>query len=1039
MKRFFASLTILLVFALYAETLHEWFDGSQIGLFECHEGYETVRGAYDRFFFGKDETGKHLAWEFRRKTGDAPYNLELVFAPYGFMPAQRIMVEIRNTGETHASLQLRLGNYSEKEACGSKYWVWASPSQTVCNDGRWTTLIFDYDGHWNPSEPKLAPTLVGPINRLDIIALQNKPNVLNHLEIRRIYTQDACDPQLTRPFDLPAELPAGGTFAFPETIVGFGLQGHAPFEDRARLEFVPAEEIPGQIPVECLLKDRENILLPTTLEWRIPTQEVRLSRYFFNGRYRVLLHCGEGVVELGETTIANGVPRNGLTAFSVKEWQGAPTVFRENSVLPMVMKCTFVHGGANRGPQLFSDAGVELFSFDATPTENSSMLHSFCTNCAPGVYDYRQLDERIMGYLDVNPNALLMPRLTINAPQWWMQEHPEAQVVVEDADGSRRVLLYNYGKMVPSWASPEWQEYCRDSLRRMVAHIAAAPYASQVLGLFLCSGTTQEWMQWGNNERECPDYSLAAQKGFREYLREKYGTDENLRSAWHDAGASLDTASLPTRKERYATDPAHLDLRNPDCPADRKCVDYFQWNGEMTAGVIAGFSQAIKDASDNRMLTGAFYGYLLELCGSDRLVNSGHLGFAKLQQCTALDFLAAPTGYCFRQPGGAGICYQMAPAASLKLHNKFWWKEMDIRTHTTDAPSGYAGKADTLEEDFLQQDKEAVQSLCAGHGHWWLDVGYINFESPELMAHIKKLVGVMKEAFDRCDRTSEAQIAMILDEDSYAWGRVPSAPMVDNSTYQLPFLERVGATVEYYSSSDLENLPDRIRLVILATMAAPKPEMAKALERLRSDGRVILSFHAPGIFPSDSALTAEESLQKFSGFPIRLVNRVENDYARRVGDGTCFPKQTDGEVMAMTYWAPRKHALSPVPTVAEERLDARSHVIARYPNGDAAGAFRQADDHTDVFLALPYVDREFFRTLAQQAGVHFHVDTPDQVWATRGMVGICVKAAGDRVVHLKRACTVRDALTDEHFTTDARGDAVIPFAQGSTRLLLYEE
>lgn len=280
---------------------------------------------------------------------------------------------------------------------------------------------------------------------------------------------------------------------------------------------------------------------------------------------------------------------------------------------------------------------------------------------------------------------------------------------------------------------------------------------------------------------------------------------------------------------------------------------------------------------------------------------------------------------------------------------------------------------------------------------------------------------------------------MILDEDSYAWGRVPSAPMVDNSTYQLPFLERVGATVEYYSSSDLENLPDRIRLVILATMAAPKPEMAKALERLRSDGRVILSFHAPGIFPSDSALTAEESLQKFSGFPIRLVNRVENDYARRVGDGTCFPKQTDGEVMAMTYWAPRKHALSPVPTVAEERLDARSHVIARYPNGDAAGAFRQADDHTDVFLALPYVDREFFRTLAQQAGVHFHVDTPDQVWATRGMVGICVKAAGDRVVHLKRACTVRDALTDEHFTTDARGDAVIPFAQGSTRLLLYEE
>ena len=125
----------------------------------------------------------------------------------------------------------------------------------------------------------------------------------------------------------------------------------------------------------------------------------------------------------------------------------------------------------------------------------------------------------------------------------------------------------------------------------------------------------------------------------------------------------------------------------------------------MTAETIAGLCQAVKEASQGRMLTGAFYGYLLELCGSERLVNSGHLGFGKLLESPAVDFLAAPTGYCFREAGGAGIPYQMAPTASLRLHGKFWWVEMDVRTSDTHAPPGYAGKGRNVQEDLLSKTR----------------------------------------------------------------------------------------------------------------------------------------------------------------------------------------------------------------------------------------------------------------------------------------------------------------------------------------------
>ncbi|MGN0866789.1 MAG: beta-galactosidase [Oligosphaeraceae bacterium] len=1029
------TLGILLGFPAWgAENLRVWFDGTQTGLFEVHEGRGICQGKGEGLFLGEAPSRHALAWRFLLPAGGSPENVELVFSPQEFLPGEILVMEARNLGTETLRFQARLANYGEGFACGNAFRVWASPySRELPADGAWHRLEYPWDARtWLPGDPEF-PTPVGPLNRIDFIAVGVAAGVPLDVEIRQIATRDSvpCVPVPDPAWKLPPVLPAGEPLELPGCTVSF--QGRTPIENRCRLLLHPLTAPSGQCPVECPLEDVER----EATAWRIPPQSVPLTPYLFDGRYQVSLLCGEGECVLGEAEVTQGVSPSGLAEFRRGVWKGGPMVFQGETPLPMVMKATFVHGGEHRGPRLFSRLGVDQFSFDATATDNTTMLHCACVNPAPGVYDYRQLDQRVMDYLAVNPHAYLLPRVYLSAPAWWLQRHPDAQVRFSDNEGHLFVSHAHFGRPLPSWSSPEWRDYAADSLRRLVDHIARAPYASRIMGLFLCSGVTQEWMQWGDSSPYMGDYSPAAQGAFRQWLREKYGDDQGLRRAWGDPEASLSTVTLPTRAQRERILPESLDLRSPRDAADRKCVDHALWNGEMTAATIAQMCRAVKEASQGRLLAGAFYGYLLELCGSQRLVNSGHLGFGQLLDCPDVDFLAAPTGYCFREPGGAGIPYQMSPTASLRLHDKFWWVEMDVRTAATNAPPGYAGKGGNVEEDILQQDKEAIHSLCSGYAQWWLDVGYLNFEDETLQNHLARLVPLLKEGMLQWDRTSRAQIAMVLQEEAYAWGRLPNAMMVDGTTYQLSFLERLGAPVEYYSARDLGRLPDRIRLVILPQLLLDAPEIRQALETLRGQGRVIVTYHFPGLLAGEEAQPAESEL---SGIPVRLAFRREEGTPRRVADGWLFGPQDQGRSLKMSYWAPRKNALAPVPVVREELLSADCRVIARYDDGTAAGAIRKGRDSWDVYLALPYVDRAFYEATARLAGVHRYLDTPDQVWATAELLGVSVDQAGERCLRLPPPYpeSLWDPMTGERFPVNRQGEAIVPFARGATRLLVRE-
>ena len=100
---------------------------------------------------------------------------------------------------------------------------------------------------------------------------------------------------------------------------------------------------------------------------------------------------------------------------------------------------------------------------------------------------------------------------------------------------------------------------------------------------------------------------------------------------------------------------------------------------------------------------------------------------------------------------------------------------------------------------------------------------------------------------------------------------------------------------------------------------------------------------------------------------------------------------------------------------------------------------REYGQWTSAYAAVPALPREFLEALVARAGIHRYLETPDQVWANRSMVGVCVDVPGKRTISLgngKWFDGVYDPLSDEEFALDDQGRFTADFAEGATRIFV---
>jgi hypothetical protein len=914
--------------------------------------------------------GQVMQWDFKLRSDNfADLFLRRSIAE----PFDRLRLKVRNLGPA-LTLGVKVGDARQSE--------WLPRRVPLAGGGDWQTVDFPLT-EWKAAgwTPGAGPQLEFPANYLAVIAFDVQPGPAYQLQIAEV---SIVQPDPVAATAVVTGLPAAAKAGDPLT---------------AGIDLTPAGAVPplARAPRLGLVIDGA-IAAAWPIAWDRPPAEwqpgqtvhgavagkVSMWQGSGSGEWRLLAPVlavnGSETNRLGAVTVAGHRPAE--LAATVRPYHGAPTLHLNGQ--PVTAMTYSAYGPRSDVFADFNAAGVRLYEIMGTPTSHGYGLARDAW-LGPDHYDFSELDERIRMVLEACPEGYVLPRVYVSAPPWWLDQHPEAVVTYDPGDGHPKPFLQD-GRHVPSLASAAWRAAVDDSLKRLWAHLASQPFGDRVLGLHIACETTEEWMFWGANDDMWCDYSAANTDGFRRWLTARYHDDAGLRAAWHDAAVTLATANVPPRRDRARS--VAGTLRDP--AVDQPSIDYVRYIADLTAATIDEFCGAVKQASGGQRLAGVFYGYLLQLFGQ-RQQNAAHLGFDAVVRSPNVDFLCSPTSYAFRHLGD-GTSHFMAPVDSVLAHGKLWFDENDIRTSLSQGAIGEWGRPADVAGDKLQQRRELANVLAHGVEQWWFDVGNNRYNDPGLMAEIKHLTTVAGAA-QAADRSPLDQVAMVLDARGLALCNVGDMYLNDLMLAQIPPLARIGAPVGHYELHDVDQLK-RHRLILFAPLYDPTPAQRAAIEALKSEGRVLVFTNAPA--PYRDGQWRPDLMAETCGLTLAVEDREQHARVTPAG----------GAEALASGWPAYGTDFRNRPAILGD--DPAATVLGRLPDGRPGLLMRRYPTWTAVWSAAPALPTALLVKLAQLAGVHRYIDTPDVVWASRGLLAVSVNQAGRRAIRLPAPARITD-------------------------------
>lgn len=448
----------------------------------------------------------------------------------------------------------------------------------------------------------------------------------------------------------------------------------------------------------------------------------------------------------------------------------------------------------------FAEAGYKLYSFityfgDQTINELSG-INPF----SKGIFseknkaDFSVFDSSVKRILAVCPEAMIFPRVNMELPSWWEQEHPE------ECNDSGTENFPEHHRLC--FSSKLWLEQTAEFLRIFIAHIESMPWRDHICSYQLSCGNTEEWF-------------------------------------------SFDQVGSIGRRTREAFAQQGGDIHN--------IADFRLFLSRQVADSIACLAHVVKEATQYRLAVGTFYGYTLETPTWD----SCHLALNRLLASRDIDFLCSPVSYmCERQPGHDMPC--MTVLDSLKLHGKLYFAELDIRTYLTRHPNSCrpgAVRTQTYEDSVWSGPKSpevcrwmlrlnVARQISHGYSSWWFDMWGRWFDTPEFMQEIKVLRIIAEDLFHCLHRESLAEVAVFVDETSYAQFERGDVDLIGDICYfgRKP-LGLAGAPYDIYEINDFEAVVGRYKAIVFLAPAMTEAVM-KAMKRCEDNGIKYIIFDA---------------------------------------------------------------------------------------------------------------------------------------------------------------------------------------------------
>lgn len=565
--------------------------------------------------------------------------------------------------------------------------------------------------------------------------------------------------------------------------------------------------------------------------------------------------------------------------------------------------------------------------------------------------DWRSVDGACERVLYTNPKALLLPRIGMGPPSWWLDAHPEARMLWED--GPHR----NYYDI----ASPDYRRDAAERLAALVTHLEET-LGDHIAGYHPCGQNTGEWFYFDSWGHALNGYSEANLVAWRQWLTQRYGSDAQLRTAWGDDKVSLETAQVPTPEARHAA-PAGI-FRDP--ATERALIDFNEFQQQAMADCVGELAHAVRRASGGRKLVVFFYGYVFEFAALDTgPATSGHYALRQVLSSPDIDVLCSPISYFDRGLGGSAPA--MTAAESVALADKMWLYEDDTATYlSTGTAPGYRERVKTLEETNNLLVRNVAQEALRNFGTWWMDLGATGwFRDARMWAEMERL-RPLDEALLARPMPYRPPLAAVLDERSMLRVAAGGSAVTRPGIYEVRApLARTGAPYGQYLLDDVASgKVDAQVYVFLNAWCLSGSQRENLLKATR--GKARLWCYAPGYF--DELQPSPEAMHELTGFRLKPVS-PEKAWATPTARGESLGLKTPFGV---------SQPLRPLFATTDAEAN---EILATYPDGSAAIALRASGDGLSVFVGVPGLSSELLRLVAREAGVHLFTDKDCNVWS----------------------------------------------------------
>ncbi len=824
-----------------------------------------------------------------------------------------------------------------------------------------------------PSKPEIGRGINYPLGNLTVAlqGIQDETDYEVILDSLKIAFPPAQGIQITR-FEVPKEAMAGEPL-----LVGLSATGD--IKDRTYdLEFLLGGTVAWRLRLNGEERDaliqKGTSKVARTIPWYLPS-----------GDYRVVA-AADGY-RIPGASAALRITNSSQADFPKTErrlHQGRPSLFVEGKPFTWngYASYDFQPGNVND----FGTQGATVFCVPANAGRHVHPNVSSPILMPDGTYDFSEFDEWVFQSLAANPDAYILPRVSLSLPDFWIAKQGGAALV---RTGLGDLEWEETGRRQISLAAEGWREAQTEGLIQLIRHCHQQPWAERVLGFVESGEVTEEWFAWASNDGFYSDYSECNQAAFEDWLKET----GNL--------------PIPIPNPRQRQKPGY-DLY-PGGKDGKAAAAYAQYCSSKAAETISYFAKVIKRETGGRSLAGCFYGYVVQLAGEPRQHLSGNFDLRAVLDDPNIDFLAGIPLHNFRLLLDGYNPYVSATESILAagklylnendlfsfLHPLIWYTEYD--------------PGNPRRGTLLMHRRELAADMIHGTQRQWFSLGTSWHHDPGLLQEFGRLIR-LRNSLPSYDITGTEEVAVLVDDRSFAWyppeTRIPSAwiPSI------LRSIAHTGAPLGVWLLSDIDKLPERIKVVVVTGSAAASPrDFEKLRAAIQAGGRTFMLVGPVGLIDPIKGEWDVKRSADLAGFPLQIEDATRTSQ-------TALP---DGTLLGNSG-------------IVRPRLFVEKDSMASYEDGKGAMASRSLPDGGSLlWTGTPPSNETWLRTWLKQAGVHLYAPEGFFVHASKDLVSITSPSEGQVDLVWPEEVTVKDLF--DGWSGQGR-NLTCPFEAGQTRL-----